>query len=853
MGIVTEYVLQLIQHHIDENGIVVWFDPDNVYFPLIDEIVLSNSRIVRFNGSFLRLRRDVDDLLNNVNQEDPPRLLIYIPIARTQADHILDELIYGGTILQPGEPSSRNTSLDIIARQSLRMVFSREKLEDICSEIDRGRITSLQELDRLAEQGSANALTLIYNTNQPVEIAFQFLTNPQNDSALIEKFAIPTLIDLLTEQFGGQFSGNDEPNQLRSRLQRYLLNSEFCLRISGDIPAAFSTIQLPERRSQKDACLRLVENWRNRRDTQQNYFDTAQRVENELGIANLSLDEDALRNVFTFSKSDTQLLNTLAETLLIKPSHELVNLAQSRRSSFWAMIDEGKGTCWAVVCLAGQVILKSNEIQKFLKTKQPKNVKEYIELYTDANGWWVLDTMHRSMERYIVALDFTPDDQHSAIERLIARVRQDYSYTVDLLAHLFVPLVVDSHLNINDMLYQREIFSRYIAPSIGKKKIGYVLVDALRFEMACDLLTSLGKEWKSQFVYAIGTPPTITTVGMAALLPGAEHGITLVNSGGLAVEVNGHLLKDRKDRIALFSKNIDGFHEVKLEALLPAKKSTREAIAAAKFVLVTSQEIDLLGEGDSVIHAREFMDSALPKLMRAFRSLVDLGVQQIVVTADHGYLFSDELDTGATVPAPGGDTIKLERRVWIGRGGTSINGVINILTSVLGIGGDFEMATPIGLACFATSGGKSYFHGGLSLQELIIPLIVLEPVKMTHFAPIEWKFIPSREKITTRFFSVQIQGKVVGLFDADPPVVRVEIRSGGKSFSRAVSATYGFLDATGEINLRRRVESALEIEPNTIALMLVNEPSQKNVTISLIDAETEQVLSQFDIAVDISI
>ena len=59
---------------------------------------------------------------------------------------------------------------------------------------------------------------------------------------------------------------------------------------------------------------------------------------------------------------------------------------------------------------------------------------------------------------------------------------------------------------------------------------------------------------------------------------------------------------------------------VKLEELLPKpKKKVAESIQNAGLVLMTSQEIDELCEGDNVHFARTRMDSILHDLHRSFR------------------------------------------------------------------------------------------------------------------------------------------------------------------------------------------------------------------------------------------
>jgi PglZ domain len=329
-----------------------------------------------------------------------------------------------------------------------------------------------------------------------------------------------------------------------------------------------------------------------------------------------------------------------------------------------------------------------------------------------------------------------------------------------------------------------------------------------------------------------------------------------VDAGGgrVALEFRNHRFKERKERIEYLKQQIPGLCEVKLEALVPAKRNTREAVQEAKFVLVTSQEIDLLGEGDSIAQAREFMDSALSKLSRAFRVLVDLGVRRIVVVADHGYIFAEELDAPLSLPAPGGQTADLHRRVWIGRGGQAHQNVLRVSARELNIGGDLDLATPFGLAGFSAGGGKGYLHGGLSLQELIIPVLVLGPTAAAPIvsAQIEWSLTPGSAKLATRFFSSTIGGKAIGMFELVPPRIRVEIRARNKSVSQPVTASYGFQEATGEIELRRKTDAPNELEPDTVALRIIGDIDQKTVSVLLIDSKTDQTLKKLEIEANIS-
>jgi hypothetical protein len=81
------------------------------------------------------------------------------------------------------------------------------------------------------------------------------------------------------------------------------------------------------------------------------------------------------------------------------------------------------------------------------------------------------------------------------------------------------------------------------------------------------------------------------------------------------------------------------------------------------------------------------------------------------------------------------------------------------------------------------------------------------------------------------------------LFGLEPPKVRIEVRANKKCVSKPVSASYGFEDATGEIKLRFSVQDTKRIEPNTVTVMIVEEPGQKMVAVYLVDAATGADLS----------
>jgi hypothetical protein len=203
------------------------------------------------------------------------------------------------------------------------------------------------------------------------------------------------------------------------------------------------------------------------------------------------------------------------------------------------------------------------------------------------------------------------------------------------------------------------------------------------------------------------------------------------------------------------------------------------------------------------------MDGILGHLRRGVRVLSDLGIKTIILAAEHGHLFAEEISEDMKIDAPGGQTEDLHRRVWVGVGGAAEPSYLRAPLSSFGIESVLDIATPWTLACFKSKGGaRAYFHGGLSPQEFIIPVVVMSPkTTVMSGAPtgMQWQLTPGSAKLTTRFFSVQITGNQSGLFRSAPPKVRIEIRANKKCVSLPVSASYGFEDATGDVTLKGEI------------------------------------------------
>jgi hypothetical protein len=861
MPVVTESLVQLIAKQVDDKGLVVWYDPEQAYVDAAAELSLPNTTVARYGGSFLQLRKEIDHLLDD---GQPPRLVVYVPIERTETESALIELDCAGVIMQPRQqPPACNTRLSVVARNSLKLILGEDQVAEIERQVEAGKL-SLADLNALADQGkdiSTGVLTLIFGSANPQEVALAFLHSDQHDEEIGKKEAQKELRHLLQVSFDIELPATATLSNWRVSLGRHVLLTDLFAALKKHVPSALSSVPVATSTGGIDACVRLARTWRNSRDERDSYVAVANKVEQKLALDQLELPVELLKQNETFLCVERALLGNVESELLKAATPALLQLAEYRLSRFWADVTPAIQARWALISSAAEVLIDADRVGKALKmapTTIPALVKAYAD---DDEPWCLLDTHHRHMESRKYNFEFGARNDHHGLEKLITKSEQRYTEVGSELAKHFISYFQKAKHPIKGLLRQRDIFEKQVKPHLGEGKVAYVWVDALRFEMARELCRLLKDDFTLEIQPSIGMMPTITEIGMAALLPMAHESAKVVAVGGgrLALEIGGEVIKDRKDRVAFLKEHAGvSVFDAKLDDLLPRPaKKVKEGIQNSELILITSPEIDELGEQDNMAQARLQIDGVLSHLRRGVRVLADHGIKTIVLVADHGHLFADEIGEDMKIESPGGKVEDLHRRVWVGVGGNSEPSYLRTSLASLGVESEFDIATPWTFACFKSKGGgRAYFHGGLSPQELIVPVVVMQSA-VKPSAPstgIQWTLTPGSAKLTTRFFSVQIAGseRESSLFGFEPPKVRIELRANKKSVSLPVSASYGFEDATGEVKLKIAENDDKRIEPNTVTVMLSEDVTQKTVGVYLLDASTGAELTA-PLTVDVAI
>jgi hypothetical protein len=847
MGVITEAIEKLAGEYLHDRGLVLWFDPERHYESVARGLNAGQERVLVFEGSFYKLRLEAEPFLRGF---DAPRLLVYLPVTWEDAKEPLAEMLALGVDLRPGVSGSRNTRLAVVARKALKGRVADARLEDLDRQIEQGGLT-LAELEELTAEGGAyslpTALAVLFGTALIDEAALEFLARPERDAELVARNGVADWSKALGAVYGLSVEAGASPAALRKLLARQALTSELIETLGADVPEALQRMvsaadSLVARRGSE-----LARGWRNRRDLAASYPAVSAEVATSLHLDSIDFRDAVLERAETFLSLEQRLLRRVAAKVIADPG--AAQIADTRQRGFWAEQDTELQAEWALVSQAGQLLARAAAIEKALKARE-FSWAEIIELYIGEANWAELDMLHRRLERRASSLEFALATPAPEVEQLVHAVRRRYQDVSGALAEQFVRAWRAEGFATRGHVRQTEIFERYVAPETAHLRTAYVLVDALRWELARELPEVLGGDFETRMELAIGTAPSITEVGMAALLPSASSGLHIGGTTKMQVSLHGHVLKNRADRIAYLKERAGvPVVDLKLEDPRGFRRKLKDLGEGPALVLVTSREIDQSGE-DDMSGAREHMERVLTHLGLAMRRLAEEGVEKFVIAADHGYLYGEDLSESEKIDPPGGRTVICHRRVWAGQGGAASENYLLTEVSRFGAASDLEMAVPWNLAGFRTSGPTAYFHGGLSPQEILLPVVVVTPkaiVASKGAKKLAWDLSLGSAKVTARFLSVRIQARSQGLFAEAWPVVRVEVRAAGEVCAIPVSGSYGFQEATGAVALR-----SLETEPgvtevNTVALMLTGKaPSRGTVSIHVVDAATGVELKKIE-------
>lgn len=847
---IKTYLQELISTQLDQKKIVLWYDEKGFFEKYIEDDFV-NSEIIKFNESYFELR---DLLKDEIENPEESKILIYLVTNRDKKHLPLNEIESIGFIFENEGSKEKNLSPTVVIREALSGDYPKEIIEELVIKAEN-HTYDLKEIESIISKvkpQTSTAIPLIFSTEDPHKIIFSFLSSTEFDKKIEEKEILNELTNLMLVVFPGiKQSPTKNIPTLREKLFEYILISEVVQAIDAGELKKFDKVNYTSESNELKNIASVLDEIRSKTGLENIYDEMTSKFQKKYKLEKLKTDLERIQNCFTFRFIEDQIIGFYVEHFPDKESDwNIVN--KGRQNSIWKRIDPGLNLVYDLLNDAYQLNESITETQKEIdKTKQ--DISQLIKNY--AEKWSLVDNSYRKIEQKYYDFETSPvyDER---FEKIINILRKKYFELLNQESKILKDNILD--LKKVKVSSQKEIYSSFVKPLLGgeKNKVAYILVDALRYEMSQDLIDILPHTSHVEVITAVSSIPTITKVGMLNLLIEKEKAILMEpGRGGIDLKVEGQTLNQRKDRISYFSKNEKEVFVTKIEDLIKPKKTTRDKISSSNFILVTSQEIDQLGEMGNDLLLKQFAPDLIKNIARACTNLIKNGITEIIISSDHGFLLSTEIGKDLKIDVPNGDKAELHERVWIGKGGNDHPSTFRVKAKDFGYDSELDFVFPIGTAIFNTPGQEKYYlHSGISLQELIIPVIKIKSAdQQKSILPAQEDFsikLP-KDQITNRIFMIDVlfaSSKLDFLAEEEmKEKVKLIIHSQEKEIGSVVAAKSGFNESNRSLELKNN-------ELNTITIMLSDVEGISKFDITMYEYESDVLLaSKKDIPLKITI
>ncbi len=804
MTILREALTEQLAQKVQRYGLVIWEDRGGEYKDVASAVAPDDVRFEPFNGSWYELRRRIETA---VSGERPPALLVYTPTA-VEDDPLAEIREAAGGFKR---------RLSTLVRQALTGRLSPARIAAIAHQA-----RTLGEAEMAAEgPGETDVrLTRVMGARTPLELLVSVLTGASDDD-LSDAGLWDAVAAMANHTVGSNVAGASD--ELRNGLFQHLLLCDLARVIEGPLPDALPVAPASLSASQRRSAQSLLERLQATTGGLSTYRRLATTADNRLALADIIEWRPGFENAVGTPASERVLLARSIRLMQETNYGTALEIAERRLEvSPWVSdpISEWGGQWRTVQAIA--------RLQAELAKADPpagEGPGRILAWYVERG--WLVDRAHRRLELARSELRSFGD-----LEDALTAGRIAYERWLDDLLSLFVSAVTDHALDNDGLIRQGEIHDRFVAA--GPRRTAYVWVDALRYELGVELADHLRDITEKVDIHAaVAAPPTITQVGMANLLSGAASDLTLeLEENRLQVSIGGTPVNSVRQRRDLLRARHGSVADLDLnDASQKGERALGNAIEGANLILIRSQEVDAAGESGLLSVAWSHFQTVIGLLANVIARLAQCGVERIIISADHGFIaLSQSLGAQHTVDPPAGAAGTTKRRVFVGRGGTPNQATARVPLASCGIPGDLDLIVPRGLAVFRAGGGRQFFHGGLSPQELIVPVIVVEPKRAPEPQKLKVYITVAGDRITTGIFAATISFEG-DLFTSEVRVRVVAGSGGGPPVARVVSGD-GYDPDTGTVTVNTGRSSVLTF------LVIENLGANTEVNLQVLDART---------------
>lgn len=741
--------------------IIFWQDEDREFESTLDELDLPGVNIVKLTGmNNFAVKKLLlhDDLTGNY--------LIYNPFsyAAPQDDWLRDIELYSEefradyySILM----SELNIHASPVMRRTVKLYstfFDNKERVARLRKIGREYQTPLQlHIDIMAVLAGLSG-----GSAQDVFIAVLSAGLDEENNAVlnnIEKFGNIEAFWQLVRKYTGFIHEDDKPLGF---FASHVLLTALAQTMN---PSVLKGLERFISESNRAYCYSIVHEWRNREDNTA-LWDLCRTVEQELQLPS-RFDKQEIETLLTgdiFPSIHEIILKRFfseASEQVVKPDL-ILKIVENRRTSGW--IEHFSDYYDCLYFIAKMQEFYQNNAAGF-HIVEPKAV---WKLYTE--NAYELDSFYR---HFHYAFGCTLKDSNPLLED---KLKHATEYVEGLYQNWYLKELTGCWTNaisdnlaslgyVSEIAKQRDFYSRYIRPLAGKNTRAFVIIsDALRYEVAAELCDTLIRTTKGtaklEAMQAIF--PSITKFGMAALLPGRKISVD-EDMGVYVEELPTSSTQDREKVLCIGNSNSVA---IQYNDVLSMKRAERrELVSGKEVVYIYHNTIDAIGDkAPTENKVFEACEDAIQEISNILRIIVnDMQGTDIFITSDHGFLYTyrpltegDKISKNTFT----GKVYEVGRRYALTEPSATGEYLLPVQLDSEISGTPVKGYTPQDSTRIKISGGgENYVHGGVSLQELCVPVIVFKNLrtsskKYVEVSNAELKLLSESRKVSNLLFSL---------------------------------------------------------------------------------------------------
>ncbi len=743
--------------------IIFWYDEDKEFEDKLDELKLENASLLRLTGSnnfAAKKQLAIDDTASNY--------LVYSPLSYRAPD---DDWLLNIELYSDEFRADLNSiwmdEMDLPNNTTIRSMV--KGYHKFFNNADRRKCVS--ELVKNVESASQLHLAVMASIcgakdTRPASIIRAVLSCSLDKGANdiyqnLEKYGAAAPFWLLVNKVTGYAEGDD--SDLGRLATHILLTATSRTMQKGNLTGYESFIA----EAFQPFCYDLVSEWLHS-DYREDLRAIARRVEDEILLPRrlMQMEIEELVGIECFPCVNECILILLMKDI----NNDIINV-----DTIKSTVEKRRTMAWYsdVSCYFDGLLQVANMHSFFLDHAAGFHLaqaKKVWEAYTA--DYYKMDTYYRQFHlcfgRSLNVANVLLDD---AFKHVADKMENLYSgWFLGQLGSNWCTVAADDlkeygHIQEVD---RQEDFYREIVKSIDTK-VFVIVSDALRYEVAASLAEQLRRD--TQCKVTLGNMqaiyPTVTKFGMAALLPHKELTAVQRATGDVAILADGQstdsgnrdaILKSaNKDSVALLFKKIQ-----------PMKRDERQPLQTGmKVVYIYHDKID---ESSHVSNSMVFpsCDDAITEIKTLVGIITgEFGGIRILITSDHGFLYTyqpltedDKLDKSGFAK----DIIECDKRYCLMKKGVKPE----YLQPVKFLGGDSDMdafAPRENVRIRKSGGGMNFVHGGISLQEMVVPVIDYQFLRNQNSEyqknkakydtkPVELSLLSSNRKIVNMLFSL---------------------------------------------------------------------------------------------------